>query len=324
MTPPTDALPVRKLSDFFTKGEIDALTERSDLRGAFAILANWSLIAAAFALLAHAPGPVTFLVALVVIAGRQLGLAILQHEGSHRTLFRTRWMNDIVADFLCARPVWQHLPKYRAHHLRHHSKVGTDVDPDISLHAGFPTSRASMARKMLRDLVGITGLKTVIALVLMDAEVIRWTVSNDIEWLPQKGRRWFSYPLAVLKNAGGMLLTNAALFAVLAACGHPALYAVWVLAFITPMPLFVRIRSIAEHACLTRGPDVLRNTRTTRAGWLFRLTVAPNSVNYHIEHHLLAGVPYYRLPQMHRLLREKGVLEEPPRYWDVLKLAMSG
>jgi fatty acid desaturase len=232
-------------------------------------------------------------------------------------------MNDVLADYLCARPVWQHLPKYRAHHLRHHGEVGTDLDPDISLHAGFPTSRASMIRKVLRDLFGITGLKTFVALILMDAEVIRWTVSNAVERLPQAGRRWYDYPVAVLRNGAGMLVTNAILFVMLAASGHPWLYGVWVLSFFTPQPLFIRIRSIAEHGCVPRGVDVLRNTRTTRASWWLRLTVAPNRVNYHIEHHLLAAVPFYRLPQLHRLLRDKGAVAEPPSYWSVLKLACS-
>jgi fatty acid desaturase len=319
----TDGTP-RKLSEVFTKEEISALAERSDLHGALAIIGNWGLVAVAFVLVAQVPGPITFVVALAVIAGRQLGLAILQHEGSHRTLFRTKWLNDVLTDFLCARPVWQHLGKYRAHHLRHHSKAGTDQDPDMSLHVGFPTSRASMRRKLVRDLVGITGLKTLVAFVLMDTEVIRWTVSTDIERLPQKGRAWYSYPVAFVRNAWGMLVTNAVLFGILAACGHAGLYGLWVLAFFTPHPLFVRIRSIAEHGCVTRSPDVFENTRTTRAGLLFRLTVAPNRVNYHVEHHLLAGVPFYRLPKMHRMLCEKGLLAEAPSYWDVLRLASSG
>jgi len=319
----TDPSP-RKLSELFTKEEITALAERSDLRGALAILGNWGLVAAAFVLVAQAPGPITFVIGLCVIAGRQLGLAILQHEGSHRTLFRTKWLNDVLTDFLCARPVWQHLGKYRAHHLRHHAKAGTDQDPDMSLHVGFPTKRASMRRKLVRDLVGITGLKTLVAFVMMDTEVIRWTVSTDIEWLPREGRTWYSYPIAFLRNAWGMLVTNAVLFGILAACGHPALYGMWVLAFFTPHPLFVRIRSIAEHGCVTRSTDVLTNTRTTRAGLLLRLTVAPNRVNYHVEHHLLAAVPFYRLPKMHRMLRQKGLLGAPPSYWDVLRLASSG
>jgi fatty acid desaturase len=48
------------------------------------------------------------------------------------------------------------------------------------------------------------------------------------------------------------------------------------------------------------------HTRTTLPRWWERLTLAPNHVNYHLEHHLLPTVPPYRLPALHRLLRERG------------------
>lgn len=311
----------RKIRDLFTREEMAQLTSRSDLRGAWAIASTWGIIAAAMALLAAWPNPFTFLLALVVIAGRQLALAILQHEGAHGTLFKTRWMNDSLTDWLCARPVWQHLPKYRSHHFVHHTKTGTDADPDISLHAGYPVSRGSLLRKFARDVSGLTGLKVMLGLVLMDAGVFKWTVANHLTKLPQEGRRWFDYPLSFLRNAGGMIVTNLVLFGLLAALGHAWLYGVWVLAYITPFPLFVRVRSIAEHGVLERVPDMFRNTRTTRAGLLSRMTVAPCNVNFHQEHHAMASVPYYRLPTMHRLMREKNAVPAPPAYVDVLNLA---
>ena len=33
-------------------------------------------------------------------------------------------------------------------------------------------------------------------------------------------------------------------------------------------------------------------------------------MNFHLEHHLIMAVPHYNLPRMHRLLRERGVLED--------------
>ena len=204
------------LKSVLSKEEIAQLTARSDWRGLWAIFCSWAIIVAAMTMAALWPNPFTIIAAVILIAGRQLALAILQHEGAHGTLFKTRWMNDQLADWLCARPVWQHLHKYRAHHLVHHTRTGTDADPDLSLHAGYPVSRASLQRKMLRDVAGITGLKLMIGLVLMDAGVFKWTVSNHLEKLPQEGRRWWNYPLDFFRNAGGMLLTNLALFAILA------------------------------------------------------------------------------------------------------------
>ena len=163
-----------------------------------------------------------------------------------------------------------------------------------------------------------------LGLLLMDAGLFKWTVANDLEKLPQQGRRWWDYPRRFLRNAGGMLLTNALLFGVLAALGHAWLYGVWVLAYITPFPLLVRIRSIAEHGMLERVPDMFRNTRSTRAGILMRLLVAPCHVNYHLEHHAMASVPYYRLPRLHRLMRERNAVPPSPGYAEVLRMASSG
>lgn len=258
-----------------------------------------------------------------MIAGRQLCLAILQHDAAHGTLFKSKWGNDVLSDWLCARPVWNELHKYRPYHLVHHGKTSSEEDPDLSLIAGFPTTRRSLMRKLARDTLGVTGLKFLLGRVLMDAGVIKWTVANDVQPLAQEGRKWWDYPLTFLQNSAGMLITNGILFAILAATGNAWLFAVWVLAYITPFPVFIRIRSMAEHACLERSRNTLRNTRSTRAGFIARAFVAPIRVNYHIEHHLMASVPYFRLPHMHQLLLERGHVPQPPSYFDVLKLVSS-
>jgi fatty acid desaturase len=51
------------------------------------------------------------------------------------------------------------------------------------------------------------------------------------------------------------------------------------------------------------------HTRTTLASWWERLTFAPNSVNYHLEHPLLPSVPKYRLAKFHQALKRKGLLD---------------
>ena len=322
---PTDlpAVTKRRLKDLFTREQMVELTQRSDAWGAWAVLSTWGVIALAFAAMARWPHPLTILCGMVVLAGRQLALAILQHEGSHGTLFKTRWLNDVLTDWLCARPIWQNLPKYKAHHLGHHTRTGTPEDPDISLHEDYPVSRASLLRKMLRDLTGLTGLKLVYGLVMMDAGLFKWTVANHIERLPQAGRSWPERFATTLRNMGPMLITNGLLWGALALSGHAWLYGVWVLSFLTLLPLFIRIRSIAEHGCLARTADMFGNTRTTRAGWLARMTVAPMHVNYHMEHHLMASVPFHRLPRMHAWLKARTNVPESPGYIDVLRLASS-
>jgi fatty acid desaturase len=59
---------------------------------------------------------------------------------------------------------------------------------------------------------------------------------------------------------------------------------------------------------------------------LWRATVAPYWVNYHVEHHLLMFVPCYNLPKFNRLLLAKGFgpkMEIQPDYLTMLAIATS-
>lgn len=319
----------RRITAIFTREELRMLNERSDWMGFAGVAFTWAVIGATAAMLvwaSHQPLYVTvpaFALGLAVLGGRHLGLAVLHHEAAHHSLFKTQWLNEFVGDWLCARPSWNNLQKYRAHHFAHHRRTNQPDDPDLSLIEPFPTTRASLARKLARDLFGLTGLKYLVGRVLMDSGLVKWTVASDAVWLPREGKRWWSFVATFFRNAAGAILVNAALLAACWASGHAWLYAVWVLSYVTPFPLFLRIRSLAEHACTQRTTDMFLNTRTTRAGLLARATVAPVRVNYHVEHHVLPGVAYYRLPVMHRMLRERGVVGAPAGYLDVLRLVSS-
>src|SRR5262249_61139989 len=91
------------------------------------------VIAGSFAAIAVWPPALAFAVAIIILAGRQLALAVLMHEAAHGTLFRARWANEHLADWLCARPVWSDTARYRRHHLGHHAHTGTERDPDLGL-----------------------------------------------------------------------------------------------------------------------------------------------------------------------------------------------
>ena len=70
----------------------------------------------------------------------------------------------------------------------------------------------------------------------------------------------------------------------------------------------------------------LQNTRTTLARWWERLILAPNRVNFHLEHHLYMTVPHYNLPRLHKLLKTRGVLDDAcveQGYFRLLSLASS-
>lgn len=290
-----------------TREEIDGLLELDDPHSWLSIGFNWAVVFASFAWVAVWPNVVSILVALVLIGGRQLGCAVLMHEASHRTLLRDRRLNDWVGNWLCAYPIWSDLHPYRPYHLKHHARTGSAEDPDIALVRPFPITGASFRRKAWRDLSGQTGLK-----------FARGAWSRTFA-------RYRDDPVA-RRAAQGVVITNLALLGLLGAFGRPELYLLWVVAWLTTHTFVTRVRSIAEHALTPDPEDPVGNTRTTLARWWERLFFAPNRVNYHLEHHLLMTVPHYHLPRMHRLLRERGVLERAcleRGYWRILKRAAS-
>jgi fatty acid desaturase len=241
------------------------------------------------------------------------------HESAHYTLFKNRKLNDFVGNWLAGYPIYLSADMYRGHHLEHHAKTWTEGDPDLSLANGFPVSKASMTRKVMRDLLGITGLKQLIGTSYLITKVVRGE-QVDAGTLPLRLERG-----AAIRMVVGTLVTNFSLLGVLWALGHPMLYLLWFGAWLTTNKLVARIRSIAEHAVVPDPTDPIGQTRTVRAGWLERLFIAPNRVQYHLEHHLLMTVPHYNLPKFHEMLRQRRLLEDAcvaDNYAEVLRRAV--
>ena len=57
------------------------------------------------------------------------------------------------------------------------------------------------------------------------------------------------------KNLRGVAITNAVLLGILTVFGQPALYLLWVGAWLTTYSLVTRIRSIAEHSMIGDPAD---------------------------------------------------------------------
>jgi len=304
-----------------TRAERKDLERIDPLRAWWTVISNWVGVFGAMALVAWAPNAFTIVLALFFIGARQLGMAVVMHEAAHRTLFANRKLNDWVGNWLASYPVWTDPGPYRTYHLKHHAHTGVKGDPDLGLIAPFPITRSSFRRKVFRDLSGKTGLKQAIGVFKRD---VGWNTGKltQRDLSMSRGER----PDVGWHKVAPVALTNGVLLLILTLAGHPALYLLWVAAWLTTYRLVTRIRSIAEHSVTPSDSDPLNNTRTTHANWLERLFLAPNRVNYHLEHHLLVSVPLHNLPKLHRIMRERGVLDHAclaSGYPEVLKLAVS-
>jgi fatty acid desaturase len=284
------------ISDYLSAEERQALTRKSDLRG-FAVLGiTWLSILAVFALVTTWTNPLTLLLGVVLLAGRQLGLAVIMHDCGHNTLFRTRAFNRFFGQWFAANVVLQDMPSYAAGHNHHHRLAGSAEDPDLPNYRAYPVSRESFRRKLRRDLTGQTGYK-----------LLRFVLQQAAGFLHRDTRR---RALPFVQE----LLVNALFALFLGVVFAPWAYLLWVAAYLTVYMAVVRIRQVAEHAAVPDlyDRDPRNNTRTTIPHWWERLLFAPNYVNYHLEHHLMASVPCYRLPSLHKILKSRGAYAATP------------
>jgi fatty acid desaturase len=275
--------------DFFTPDEWAPISARSSWRGLALVAHCWAVIG-----LATAVGilwPVTIPVAVAVIGARQLGLAILLHDAAHGALHPNRKINDWVAEWLCGGG----LIAYRNYHLQHHKYAQQAEDPDLGLSAPFPISRASMHRKILRDLTGQTWFKQRFGRLIFRLKSRKEPTFDVLADEARRQRRWLAF--------------NALAIAGFAAVGcWWGWFAFWLVPRATWFQMVTRFRNIAEHALVAKDePDPLRHARTTHANLIERALIAPYFVNYHCEHHMFMHAPCWNLPRLSRLLEGKSV-----------------
>ena len=143
--------------DFLNEDQLIAVRQRVTWKGVALIAHAWALILGSIALVAWWPNPLTFLLAVGIIGSRQLGLAILMHDGAHGCLSADEKVNLTLSQWFCAYPIFAETRAYRRYHLQHHARTQQEDDPDLVLSAPFPITGMSYRRKFVRDITGQTG-----------------------------------------------------------------------------------------------------------------------------------------------------------------------
>lgn len=284
------AAPRARPAELFTPDAWAPFQARPAGVGLLLVAHCWTVIALAIA--AGVLWPWLIPLSIAVVGARQLGLAILMHEAAHGGLSPNAKLNDVLGHWLCAVPVGASLALYRPYHLAHHKYAQQPEDPDLLLSAPFPVSRASLRRKIIRDLTGQTFFKQRVLFLF------RAFASQRDEDLAEGA-------VVTGRSVAPFLLFNLGLLALLTLLGAWwAFFALWLLPMATWFPMVTRLRNIAEHACVEgSATDAFRAARTTRASWWERAFIAPYWVNFHAEHHLFMHVPCWKLPALHRAVR---------------------
>jgi fatty acid desaturase len=297
MVPPPVALPRTLPTERLTASGLPVPAVREhlrripDLRNALNLVWVWLQTFGLLALVCWATPRLPLWAALPVWAGTFLLMgrgfalfAILGHEAAHRLLFTKKWLNDFVGKWLLSYPAFVPFDAYRRVHFAHHKDEMGPKEPDLALYSGYPITRDSMRRKLVRDAVGISGWKNLKGLLRAFTSATARPVATKI------------------------FLSQAVLFVALGlASGRWWLYPLfWLAPWMTVWRVINRLRSIAEHGGMARSKDRRATTHVVHQTLWARFWMVPFKTGYHLAHHVDMGVPFQRLPDLHRELVAAG------------------
>jgi len=240
-----------------------------------------------------------YLFSILVIVSRAHSLGILSHDVVHKRFTDNRKLGDIFGNFFLAWPLYHTTPGFRSMHLRHHSKLNTQEDPDLVRRQGksdwqYPMSKSKLIRVLIMDGTGLNVWQNIKKLFLPASDK---KLKKDFVSLP----KWY-FPV--------MALYYLALFSVFTYYGvWQQVLIYWMIPFGTWFKLVKRFRATAEHFAIPQG-KYNQYTRTVIANPIERYFMSGRNINYHIEHHHYPSVPWYNLPKLHKHLVSNGELQQ--------------
>lgn len=273
------------------RSALKALSQRSDARGVGQFLLHLAALGLGWLAVYQAQGTPWLLPAVLATALVLTFLFAPLHETVHRTAFRSRALNDLVAIF-CGFLLLLPASYFRAFHLEHH-RWTQDPARDPELARPKPASLGSY----LLHLSGLPYWRERIETLLRHAR------GQVTESFIASGARAMIALEARLHLAGYLAV---ALYALLVDWRLPLLY--WILPVLLGQPL-LRAYLLAEHWGCPLTPDMLKNSRTTHSNALVR-ALAWN-MPYHAEHHAYPALPFHALPKAHAQLTPMIAVQAP-------------
>jgi fatty acid desaturase len=264
-----------------------------------AIATEWLLMAAAIAAAEWVARPVVYPVVLVFIATRQHALMVLGHDASHYTLIHPRWLNDLVAELCIFWPTFMSVGVFRFFHRDHHRYLATEKDgnrelwrthtPDGELRPEwrYPKTRTALLRLLFVKLLGGRG--------------ILWVIKGTLSMFARPEFRFDSW-LFVTARTAFYVAAGAAIWRL--GLGRQFLL-YWLMPFCTWQIVCQYVRVICEHSAVPAAEPPYHLTRTTLTRTWERWLFLPHHIGFHHEHHSYPSVPFYRLPELHVLMRDR-------------------
>jgi fatty acid desaturase len=202
-----------------------------------------------------------------------------QHELSHWTVFKTRWLNNLFGH-LFGFTVFMPREHDRMEHYQHHRHTqDPELDGELQGSPFFTT------RSYLLYASGIGYWSGIFLRTLGTASNSRFPA-----FFTGKQRR-----LATMEAR--IYLLGYATIAVLSLYYQSWFAVTYWLAPMLTTKFIHNCQNLAEHTGMPNEPDILINTRTIKSNAL--LNWLAWNMPYHTAHHTYPAVPFYKLPQLH-------------------------
>ncbi|WP_426441346.1 fatty acid desaturase [Bradyrhizobium genosp. P] len=235
--------------------------------------------------------------AVLMIGAHQRGLTTISHDAAHRTLARNTIWNNVLGILFAAYPLFQRHWAYRISHVYlHHPNLGDpEKDPDLKffLASGVYDVQSPGRYDFTIIWKPILGGATVAYLQYLWKN--RFSIT-DIE--DQKLDR-----SSILIDTYGFYVFWIAILVGFYALGliH-ILVLFWIVPYLTTFQILGWFVEIAEHSpmCETETTNV-HLTRNRKGTLLERVIFGVNLDQYHLEHHLSPGIPFWHLPKAQKL-----------------------
>jgi fatty acid desaturase len=286
-TPLTQALSEGTL----TRADLKSFMTRSDWP-AIRHLGVWLIVLAATTLTIHASLGTPWLWPAMFVHGVVLVHHFsLQHECVHYSVFRTRWLNDVVGN-ICGAIIALPHKHFRYEHCDHHTYTQLQGDdPEL---IPMPKSFA----EYLLYLSALPYWRTKITEILRHAAG-RLT-DEEQKFIPKVEHR------AVFREARVMAAAYVLILLSMPVLGWSAPLFYWLLPLIMAEPVMRFIR-MTEHVGRPTVSTMRENTRTNLVSLPWRFLAW--NMNYHAEHHYVPSVPFHALPRLHEKLKSHIVVE---------------
>jgi fatty acid desaturase len=240
---------------------------------------------------ASTPLRVGLALALGLVGGHGMHLlTFVGHEGMHTNLHRNKYVSAALALLFASLVPFFFIVGFAMTHWKHHRFTGQDIDPDVQIYSQYRNflSRFFLARSR--------GVRIYTKNAIRMALGLDWPENTKLPFT-ERQMRWIArsnFALGLVAVAGYALIW------------HRSLWLGCTVMLVPYITLYVlsSMRAYIEHTGTV--PGRYRDSRSYTSPIYTALFFGSN---YHLEHHQYPAVPCYRLPELHRYLKELGVLD---------------